>query len=74
MNGEQTLNHNFAECLHTGTYLGKSIVFNVCNDTQTIIPWGGPDWILLVFLCGLGIGVLALLFSLVYWMIYGDSL
>lgn len=37
---------NATGCLKTSTFWGYDTVYNVCNGTQTIVPWGGPDWIL----------------------------
>ena len=75
MNPDQTinLNQNAAQCLHSASYFGKEVIYNICNNTNTEIPWGGGDWALLVFLLALGTGIIILLFATVFWMIFGDS-
>jgi len=46
---EGTQNFNIAaktlkECLKEQSQFGQTIYHNLCDGTQTVVPWGGVDW------------------------------
>jgi len=47
MNGTQNL--NFAECLKSINNIGSTTYQNVCDGTQSVVPWGTSDWLLSAF-------------------------
>lgn len=48
MDGTQNFNlanKTLRECLKQQNQFGQTIYHNLCDGTQTIVPWGGVDWI-----------------------------
>lgn len=55
MNTEATVNLNQAQCLRTISHWGYDKVYNICNGSDTVLPWGLMDYLGLV---GIGIAIL----------------
>ena len=79
MTEEATINLNHSDmqisCMHTVSNFGNDIYYNICNHTQTVVPWGSADWVgnifCLSFVGLLGFGMVAfLLFA--GWSIFTD--
>ena len=32
------------QCLREVNNIGETVVMNICNGTQTVVPWGTADW------------------------------
>lgn len=62
MDGEQTLNMNGVQCIKTASNLTKTVYYNICNGTQTEVPYGAWDWAGIAFFSVLG--VVIILFTL----------
>lgn len=71
MNPDQTINfnHNAAECIKSTSKIGETIYMNICNGSISSVPWGGADWIIFIFLCGMALCVLALLVGIVLMLV-----
>ena len=56
---------NIADCLKTVNNIGNTMYQNVCNGSQTTVPWGSADWALTCVLVAVSLGLVAA----VIWMI-----
>lgn len=62
------LDQNLVNCLKTKEQWGHDIVYNICTNTQTIVPWGLGDYagaffigFLILLLTGMLVGVVGLI-------------
>lgn len=60
------LNQNVADCLKSISDIGKTVYQNVCNGTQSIVPWGTADWFMAICAAILAI----LLITMFSWMLH----
>lgn len=38
-------NQNISQCIRTQASWGHDVFFNICNHTQTYMPWGGMHYV-----------------------------
>lgn len=50
---DTNLNLNHADCLRTVNNIGGQVVKNICNGTETTVPWGSADWVSAAAISGL---------------------
>lgn len=70
MDGTQNFNiaaNTLKECLKEQSQFGQTVYHNICSGTQTIVPWGGVDWMFAY----VGFGVLGVLGLLALALIVG---
>lgn len=60
------LNQNAVECLQKINSIGHTTIMNICNGSNSVVPWGSLDW--LAF-CGIG-GVVLLFILILIAMFY----
>ena len=54
------LNLNLSACLKEINNIGSTTYQNVCNNTQSVVPWGTADW------AGAGLIVGLIVFTIVF--------
>lgn len=61
-----SLNQNYSECLKAINNLGSTTYQNVCNGTETVVPWGVMDWVTMVGIATITIGVIAVIGTMIF--------
>lgn len=70
MSDTVTANINAAQCLKTMTGFGQDIVYNICNGTQQVVPWGALDWALGIFVFMVLIGAILCIIGFVAGVVW----
>ena len=70
MNGEQTFNVNSAECLKSESNFTETIVHNICNNTESVIPHGSLDmtlaFLFIAFLAIIVVSLIGFILSIIF--------
>lgn len=66
---DMDVNFNAAECIKSATHFGSTTYYNICDNTERVITWGGVDWAIclgLLFLLGMvALGVIGFIIAIV---------
>ena len=52
---------SLGECLKAISSIGYTTYQNICTGQAIQVPWGGLDWLILIFIGGLVLGFLGML-------------
>lgn len=44
------VNLNLSTCFKEINHLGSTTYQNICNNTQSVVPWGVADWVVVVLI------------------------
>lgn len=62
------INHDYSSCIQTASHFGYTDYVNICTGVTNIVPWGGADWTVAILLSLGGVGIISLIFALVFFI------